>query len=131
MTSFQLTRPVWGEPDRQRKTLLYQQISTHSPRVGRTVVDGVGVAFTDISTHSPRVGRTSTLAGMSTTPSNFNSLAPCGANHVSTDILHRCAQFQLTRPVWGEPADITNKTDTVHISTHSPRVGRTLEITIY
>ena len=58
--SFQLTRPVWGEPIAVRPRGIHREISTHSPRVGRT---GLG-------------GR---LYGRN---KNFNSLAPCGANHL-------------------------------------------------
>ena len=78
---FQLTRPVWGEPrlnlNLNRKTL--------------------------ISTHSPRVGRTNQRTKALLRNLHFNSLAPCGANHAAA--LGRCVrrQFQLTRPVWGEP----------------------------
>ena len=59
------------------------QISTHSPRVGRTAFGYVLVANLGISTHSPRVGRTD---------SNDNWRPDKKA-------------FQLTRPVWGEPFD--------------------------
>ena len=55
---FQLTRPVWGEP---REAVL-------SPEA------------TKISTHSPRVGRTRSASAQKTEKSDFNSLAPCGAN---------------------------------------------------
>ena len=100
---FQLTRPVWGEPllngiltffarnfnslapcganpvadyfgipagiisthsPRVGRTLLRThaprlgKISTHSPRVGRTFVETVNEISRNISTHSPRVGRT-------------------------------------------------------------------------
>ena len=33
---FQLTRPVWGEPNMAHNPVISQKISTHSPRVGRT-----------------------------------------------------------------------------------------------
>ena len=78
---FQLTRPVWGEP----------LPSIVSPCIGT------------ISTHSPRVGRTTTMQFVSILRSDFNSLAPCGANRV-TD---------------------SNDNWRPDISTHSPRVGRT------
>ena len=38
-------------------------------------------------------------------------------------------KFQLTRPVWGEPLSILVETKRLTISTHSPRVGRTLRKT--
>ena len=102
-----------------------------------------------ISTHSPRVGRTScrslsprqatnfnSLAPCGANPVvnrkrcrgsfHFNSLAPCGANHVVTVRLRLRQKFQLTRPVWGEPFVFRFLGRVVNISTHSPRVGRTL-----
>ena len=145
--SFQLTRPVWGEPCRLHNHSLGHHISTHSPRVGRTATQGRFRTSCRISTHSPRVGRTSNpsldtdiiiisthsprvgrTAGqrLSAPPyGNFNSLAPCGANHRRAEIRHTAVhfnslapcganltlwltehynrKFQLTRPVWGEP----------------------------
>ena len=56
--SFQLTRPVWGEPRNAIQGCKSRKISTHSPRVGRT--------------------RLSTM--LSCPLGYFNSLAPCGAN---------------------------------------------------
>ena len=58
-------------------------------------------------------------------PLNFNSLAPCGANQLKLANRSSTDQFQLTRPVWGEPAAIMRDMITTTISTHSPRVGRT------
>ena len=103
LATFQLTRPVWGEP----------------------VVDGVGVAFTEfqltrpvwgepdgyeapvpdlrISTHSPRVGRTHRQGYEPGLQLHFNSLAPCGANLCIRRVGIVNSSFQLTRPVWGEP----------------------------
>ena len=103
---------------------------------------------TYISTHSPRVGRTFEEAILNRKVDDFNSLAPCGANHETTIPYLRQRRFQLTRPVWGEP--VTRKGTTcrrrhfnslapcganpfssagmptyLSISTHSPRVGRT------
>ena len=122
---FQLTRPVWGEP---------------TGALVDTVADY-------ISTHSPRVGRTEKRKKMGTDLINFNSLAPCGANLVekyynilikqfqltrpvwgeppSLACADRINEFQLTRPVWGEPIDNCTSRCRICISTHSPRVGRT------
>ena len=55
---FQLTRPVRGEPASNNPFLDIAQISTHSPRAGRTECG-----------HQNRLIDT-----------DFNSLAPCGAN---------------------------------------------------
>ena len=82
---FQLTRPVWGEP----------------------VVNFPSFIAGFISTHSPRVGRTASSAASRSLPADFNSLAPCGANHAERADQRDRDQFQLTRPVWGEPASVT------------------------
>ena len=79
---FQLTRPVWGEPPSTANGWTETTISTHSPRVGRT-----GHAWRRIEAVT-----------------DFNSLAPCGANPSITVDAGSCFRFQLTRPVWGEPA---------------------------
>ena len=168
---FQLTRPVWGEPRCQAaeqrpaeyfnslapcganqsvETLLRNKrnISTHSPRVGRTAGRGGRMVLqryfnslapcganhdareharqrghfnslapcganhrrygqnrrsAPISTHSPRVGRTRTPERRGHADLHFNSLAPCGANHASIEECLQRLEFQLTRPVWGEP----------------------------
>ena len=78
-------------------------ISTHSPRVGRTLPYFIGYLPYSISTHSPRVGRTQRMI------------------NPTVDTI----EFQLTRPVWGEPQWHNQCEDTKTISTHSPRVGRT------
>ena len=100
-------------------------ISTHSPRVGRTFDVCELNAVLVISTHSPRVGRT--IIGICHTHciANFNSLAPCGANHNRSIISGTLSKFQLTRPVWGEPIFAKILYFPPRISTHSPRVGRT------
>ena len=125
-TSFQLTRPVWGEPPTPGRMMRPTRISTHSPRVGRTILlshikslhcrfqltrpvwgeptDHMLVAARyKISTHSPRVGRTPSKKGRSAAVHHFNSLAPCGANRMARRRPKRPSPFQLTRPVWGEP----------------------------
>ena len=168
---FQLTRPVWGEPSiafRCLPALLHFNslapcganpvnvangfapfgISTHSPRVGRTLSRPSTSTTTTISTHSPRVGRTPPPRRIMMATINFNSLAPCGANRgrgrplaafgAHFNSLAPCGanpacvvptsttrRFQLTRPVWGEPPSSTSTTKGGSISTHSPRVGRT------
>ena len=115
--------------------------------MGRTFVPMRLVWNKSISTHSPRVGRTGSAEIVSSSVGDFNSLAPCGANHSTTDAkpfgyhfnsLAPCGAnhtndetmfsrgiFQLTRPVWGEPFWNSCSRRTLFISTHSPRVGRT------
>ena len=41
---------------------------------------------------------------------------------------NRFLKFQLTRPVWGEPNKAVVQFYDKNISTHSPRVGRTLDV---
>ena len=101
--AFQLTRPVWGEPCDFQFIRFYFLISTHSPRVGRTYFDVGRTVYFVISTHSPRVGRTHLFLSWSAVP----------------------GEFQLTRPVWGEPIRLLRVIAVCTISTHSPRVGRT------
>ena len=145
---FQLTRPVWGEPDMVFFWTSSTKISTHSPRVGRTKIFyirtytlelfqltrpvwGEPVSQTNdqrdhsISTHSPRVGRTPPSTPYHAVPHYFNSLAPCGANRTACGSPMQNSQFQLTRPVWGEPSCVFRARSHTRISTHSPRVGRT------
>ena len=102
------------------------KISTHSPRVGRTVLPLLCSFFTSISTHSPRVGRTAVTLKAPKATLHFNSLAPCGANRIISMIEVTTSPFQLTRPVWGEPLFRYSASAYGAISTHSPRVGRTL-----
>ena len=106
VSPFQLTRPVWGEPDADIKAVFALMISTHSPRVGRTEDRPRAVVFTQ----------------------DFNSLAPCGANHCSIAYSPIRLLFQLTRPVWGEPHNTFLGQHNKTISTHSPRVGRTRNV---
>ena len=102
--SFQLTRPVRGEPYANGNTLDYTIISTHSPRAGRT---------------NPSVDKARNNG-------YFNSLAPCGANRMPFATSPKSQPFQLTRPVRGEPAQLQIANIAIEISTHSPRAGRTL-----
>ena len=71
------------------------------------------------------MGRTTITAAKATELLNFNSLAPCGANPLRICLISGGSPFQLTRPVWGEPAAAIINIDATAISTHSPRVGRT------
>ena len=100
---FQLTRPVRGEPRRSLRVITPSAISTHSPRAGRTMGAEVHELcdpnFNSLAPCGANLGLWHCLAVLP----NFNSLAPCGAN-LSSPRLWTCAQ---------------------HISTHSPRAGRT------
>ena len=101
---FQLTRPVWGEPDGVREDASrYEHFNSLAPCGANPGIPCQPYSF----------------AG------NFNSLAPCGANQYGTKDGKCAPKFQLTRPVWGEPDDLTEQAAIANISTHSPRVGRT------
>ena len=100
---FQLTRPVWGEPLVTDEKTHEHPISTHSPRVGRTkqVKDGLG-SMSDFNSLAP-CGANPRGGTRYREIINFNSLAPCGANLFFRACNGVHSKFQLTRPVWGEP----------------------------
>ena len=78
---FQLTRPVRGEPTLLTLVRLPSIFQLTRPVRGEPFATGRGMP-----------------------PSaDFNSLAPCGANHVNTFAVRGVSLFQLTRPVRGEP----------------------------
>ena len=147
-SKFQLTRPVWGEPS--TLTVIYpaSSISTHSPRVGRTIAppprlfavrhfNSLAPCGANHSSDSPTPnarqfqltrpvwGEPMILVVVVTAQRHFNSLAPCGANRPSRCCCIAAPSFQLTRPVWGEPLVGQVVAGMPIISTHSPRVGRT------
>ena len=124
---FQLTRPVWGEPLVTDEKTHEHPISTHSPRVGRTkqVKDGLG-SMSDFNSLAP-CGANPRGGTRYREIINFNSLAPCGANLFFRACNGVHSKFQLTRPVWGEPSPPQTTGRQPEISTHSPRVGRTMK----
>ena len=79
--TFQLTRPAGGEP------YVYQ----------------TKYRFCNVSTHSPRGGRTSGAFGSVKYAQGFNSLAPRGANPIVAETRPRRQKFHLTPPAGGEP----------------------------
>ena len=101
--TFQLTRPVRGEPDLTLGKASLCEISTHSPRAGRTIEFADYLGRVKISTHSPRAGRTNSNEATIPDLRYFNSLAPCGANPNFWTPSGVRRSFQLTRPVRGEP----------------------------
>ena len=129
-STFQSTRPVWGETGQCRE-MAEQLVRFQSTR--------------------PVWGETRATAASKAAAANFNPLAPCGAR--------RCARrrrdsraaisihsprvgrdgntarsriftitFQSTRPVWGETRQLITVCKACHISIHSPRVGRDTDI---
>ena len=128
---FQLTRPVWGEPVDHRRCGLMLQISTHSPRVGRTCIIRFAKPHKRISTHSPRVGRTQQHKLQSQKKDNFNSLAPCGANPSYLPEVQKPQHFNSLAPCGANPLDSIYDFALSNISTHSPRVGRTIFVHLW
>ena len=100
---FQLTRPVWGEPGLFRYLGITRIISTHSPRVGRTLTTTSRALSRYISTHSPRVGRTLCKRAWNKISYKFQLTRPVWGEPLNIFNSLIRSQFQLTRPVWGEP----------------------------
>ena len=147
LRSFQLTRPVWGEPDEKDNYLHLSTISTHSPRVGRTRPYYIVYFPTCHFNSLAPCGANQDMRLVRRRAEYFNSLAPCGANLLGCQAFfekilfqltrpvwgepellalpQRAFAFQLTRPVWGEPKSSHGAESFSPISTHSPRVGRT------
>ena len=146
--AFQLTRPVWGEPVNYPVVINSHRISTHSPRVGRTEssvkitreeanfnslapcgANQYSASLTantvQISTHSPRVGRTGTSEDTNFDVIEFQLTRPVWGEPSAPARCFLSCPFQLTRPVWGEPVYGQLLLLDLMISTHSPRVGRT------
>ena len=98
---FQLTRPVWGEPSEQSAQAQRSFISTHSPRMGRTLYNCVSRALYH----------------------HFNSLAPYGANLIRGLSNPAGRKFQLTRPVWGEPLCLASFLTTIQFQLTRPVWG--------
>ena len=124
-STFQSTRPVWGDRPRCGQSIGFDSISIHAPRVGRDSMRSVGSIFSyyfnprapcgarpvltgtgyknkSISIHAPRVGRDCPGRSRLCRTRYFNPRAPCGAR--------RSLQAAL-------PARC-------QISIHAPRVGR-------
>ena len=106
---FQLTRPAGGEP------YLIVCISI----------------LREVSTPSPRGGRTRGFVRLSNTVRRLHSLAPRGANPTPPTNDNTSFTFQLTRPAGGEPQIVTQGWHTIVVSTHSPRGGRTRFSVVY
>ena len=102
-SAFQSTLPAWGETRKHIFKNYYQDISIHSPRMGRDVKEqdrGLGL---EISIHSPRMGR-----DMLTRPREEGE------------------EISIHSPRMGEtgPRDLRGGASTISI--HSPRMGRDL-----
>ena len=124
--SFQLTRPVWGEPYLPLVAPNHTTISTHSPRVGRTVlpvlVFGRDRHFNSLAPCGANLAAVSVSLASAT---DFNSLAPCGANPDLRAISNSSAFISTHSPRVGRTPTPGRMMRPTRISTHSPRVGRT------
>ena len=144
---FQSTLPAWGETSLFSFCSSFQNISIHSPRVGRDFTEADyetnGVYFNPlsprgerlraclpraaslrISIHSPRVGRDLSRRGNPSRSLYFNPLSPRGERQRILHLYDIAFIFQSTLPAWGETDDTLNDLSGKEISIHSPRVGR-------
>ena len=78
-----------------------------------------------ISTHSPHAGRTRCRQVYRSVSSNFNSLAPCGANRVLSDGFGVNNYFNSLAPCGANLFGLVRQCGSGDISTHSPHAGRT------
>ena len=106
LPTFQLTRPVRGEPVDRPRCVSWFSFQLTRPVRGEPLSLCVRSARWRISTHSPRAGRTNALIQPFYNSVYFNSLAPCGANPIIDICIFGYIEFQLTRPVRGEPSII-------------------------
>ena len=79
-----------------------------------------------ISTHSPHAGRTRCRQVYRSVSSNFNSLAPCGANRVLSDGFGVNNYFNSLAPCGANLFGLVRQCGSGDISTHSPHAGRTI-----
>ena len=70
-----------------------------APPMGRTAAKQNHLAMLQISTHSPRVGRTSCRRARFCHKIDFNSLAPCGANLLFRTRRSFCDYFNSLAPL--------------------------------
>ena len=83
---FQSTLPAWGET-----------LPLHG-----------GPAPENISIHSPRMGRDTSTVRMTCTGCYFNPLSPHGERPSIVSTISRIRPFQSTLPAWGETANAHN-----------------------
>ena len=72
--------------------------------MGRTKITAYGEITKElISTHSPRVGRTRIPRPRRSPLQQFQLTRPVWGEPIASHVILTCVRFQLTRPVWGEP----------------------------
>ena len=146
--AFQSTLPVLGETRLAVFVFHRDNISIHSPRVGRDGVWELVRAGLDISIHSPRVGRDrinvweilrmiafqSTLPVLGETgtkwkrmPENyyFNPLSPCWERLLPKSIDKIYLIFQSTLPVLGETDRVQGQLSFLRFQSTLPVLGET------
>ena len=123
---FQSTLPAWGETEGRLCDKPKDNISIHSPRMGRDYPIGKGsiethdfnplsphgerhyepskmLPDTDISIHSPRMGRDKARpAAPAGDGGDFNPLSPHGERRTILTLTVALFRFQSTLPAWGE-----------------------------
>ena len=147
LQKFQSTLPAWGETPAPVVTADDENISIHSPRMGRDRTARVMFFPLSISIHSPRMGRDpaplrdwprrypfqSTLPAWGETSDerprygiydNFNPLSPHGERRWRSIASVQTGRFQSTLPAWGETKVEAARYGQGGISIHSPRMGR-------
>ena len=78
----------------------------------------------------PVRGATSASMAQRRTAPSFNPRAPCGARQTMTINGEEWIKFQPTRPVRGATAQGGRKGRAQGVSTHAPRAGRDVEVSL-
>ena len=99
---FQSTLPAWGETRFCTTCRCIQQISIHSPRMGRDVSMLLMAQGMTISIHSPRMGRDGQSSFQFGRDRHFNPLSPHGERLLIGMSIAGLEPFQSTLPAWGE-----------------------------
>ena len=103
-SSFQLTRPVWGEPPRGVVcNIVFLHFNSLAPCGANPSALLPPLSSLKISTHSPRVGRTVTEVEETLVRHEFQLTRPVWGEPRRCCCPCKISTFQLTRPVWGEP----------------------------
>ena len=101
---FQLTLPERGATHSAWRGTQTRTVSTHAPRAGSDISDGLSFSYPQVSTHAPRAGSDAVLHLDRIHCTGFNSRSPSGERQQH---LERCVHgggFQLTLPERGATA---------------------------
>ena len=97
---FLLTHPVWDVTRKPLYRANWQNISTHTSRVGCDYICAQSSKSLAISTHTSRVGCDCHFPPWVQACPNFYSHIPCGMWHTTSMIVMPYLSFLLTHPVW-------------------------------